>query len=74
MLIQLFLLYFFNIIISENQYKDTVDGLCAETMEARCFLPSPRAGYFNTPISFSLKNSDLPLDSFLLEKVDRPIF
>ena len=52
-------------IISENQYKDT--------MEVRCLLPSVLTGHFSIHIFCSLTNSGQPLDSFLLEKVDRPI-
>ena len=50
-------------IISENQYKDT--------MEVRCLLPSVLAGHFSIHIFCSQTNSEQPLDSFLLEKVDR---
>ena len=42
-------------------------------MEVRCLLPSVLTGHFSIHIFCSLTNSGQPLDSFLLEKVDRPI-
>ena len=40
-------------------------------MEVRCLLPSVLAGHFSIHIFCSQTNSEQPLDSFLLEKVDR---